>query len=167
MAVVKGTCSACRAPLELIVAESFAAATLAAALCPACTEQHFLDTGGCILMLQRELDGARFPLGKVTITSGAVAALAESAQHAVTFLARHVRGDWGTFGDCDRIELTDDELRRGWEATDEIAKINKWNLLYRSDNIMSEYVTEQGKQIWVVTVLVRSGGTTVLLPEEY
>jgi len=110
---------------------------------------------------------SQLPLGKVTVTSGAVAELAESAQHAIMFLARHVRGHWGTFGDCDQIELTDDERRRGWEATEDDAKINKSNLLNRRDRIMSEYRTLPGKRLWIITSLDRDGGTTVLLPEEY
>jgi hypothetical protein len=85
----------------------------------------------------------------------------------VTFLRRHVRGDWGAFGDCDRIELTDDERRRGWEATDDGAKINKSNLFNGRDEIMSEYTTPRGKAVWVITRLDVRGRTTVLLPEEY
>jgi hypothetical protein len=37
--------------------------------------------------------GVGFPLRKVTITGGAVEALAEAGQHVATFLAGHVRGD--------------------------------------------------------------------------
>jgi hypothetical protein len=47
---------------------------------------------------RRAMDGATFALGKITITAGAVAALAESSQHAAEFLARHARGDWGEVG---------------------------------------------------------------------
>ena len=107
-----------------------------------------------------------FPLGKVTITGGAVEALAEAGQHAATFLARHARGDWGENGHFDLIELTENEHRRGWEATDDSGKINKSNVLNRRDRIMSEYATFRGRRLWVITCLDR-GGTTVLLPEEY
>jgi hypothetical protein len=120
-----------------------------------------------VLTLHREPEGAQFSLGKITITAGAVAALAEAAQHAIEFLARHGRGDWGTYGQCDQIQLTEDEWLRGWEATDETAKINKWNLLNGQDTIMSEFSTVRGKRIWVMTRLDRGKGTTVLLPEEY
>jgi hypothetical protein len=106
-------------------------------------------------------------LGKITVTPGAVAALAESAEHAVTFLSRHVKGDWGAFGDCDMVELTDDERRRGWEATDDGAKINKSNLLNRRDRIMSEYETRKGTRLWVISCLTGPVETTVLLPAEY
>jgi hypothetical protein len=164
---VEGNCSACGAPLEISVAEPFAGAHLARALCPACTELQFLKGGGAILELRREPEGARFPLGKVTITGGAVEALAETGEHAAAFLARHVRGDWGACGQCDKIRLTADEQRRGWEATDDPDKINKWNLLNRRDRIMSEFSTSRGTRLWVITSLDHGGGTTVLLPSEY
>jgi hypothetical protein len=166
MANIQGTCAVCGAPLHVQAATAFAGAELAGPLCPACTDQQFLARGGAVLTLRRETEGARFALGKITVTPGAVAALAEAAQHAVEFLVRHVRGDWGAFGQYDRIQLSDDERRRGWEATDDTAKINKWNVLNAQDTVMSEYVTAQGTRIWVVTRLDRGNGTTVLLPEE-
>jgi hypothetical protein len=167
MAGVNAQCTACGAPVPIETSGAFAAAEVIGVFCAACTDQQFLDGGGSVLMLQRDLDAARFPLGKVTVTPGAVAALAESGQHAVTFLARHVRGDWGAFGDCDRIEMTEAELQRGWEATEEDAKINKSNLLQHRDRIMSEYLTIRGKRLWVITSLEQGGDTTVMLPEEY
>jgi len=153
--------------VEIAVAEPFAGAKLAAALCAACTDQQFLADGAAILELRQELEKARFPLGKVTITSGAVDALADAGEYAATFLARHVRGDWGEYGHCDDIQLSADERRRGWEATDDSGKINKSNLISRRDRIMSEYRTGRGIRLWVITRLDGSGGTTVLLPEEY
>src|SRR5205807_8055145 len=125
------------------------------------------NAGGANLDLRKEIEGARFPLGKVTITGGAVEALADAGEHAASFLARHVRGDWGEYGHCDEIQLTADERRRGWEATDDSGKINKWGLLNHRDRIMSEYQTGRGIRLWVITCLDRRGGTTVLLPEEY
>jgi hypothetical protein len=146
---------------------SFAGAELAAALCPACTDCQFLDGGGAILELRQEIKGARFPLGKVTITGGAIAALADAGEHAAAFLVRHVRGNWGAFGHCDEIQLTAEERRRGWEATDDCGKINKSNLLNRRDRVMSEYTTSRGRRLWVISCFDGSGRTTVLLPEEY
>jgi hypothetical protein len=168
MTSVQGKCSACGAPLTVKVAQPFAIAGIAAPLCSECSDQLFLDQGGALLTLRRPLEGARFRLGnKVTITAGAVAALGETAQHAVEFLLRHVRGDWGAFGQCDQIDLTADEEERGWEATDDSARINKSNLLNLREQIMSEYQTSSGRRLWVVTRLDGTGGTTVLLPEEY
>jgi hypothetical protein len=167
MPKVKGQCSACGAALEVDVGDAFAGARLAAPRCPACTDRQFLDEGGAILALHQALPGARFALGKVTITGGAVAALAGAGEHAAAFLARHVRGDWGAIGRYDEIQLTADERRRGWEATDDSGKINKSNLLSCQDTIMSEYQTALGIRLWVITCLDGAGGTTVLLPEEY
>lgn len=140
---------------------------MAAELCAGCTDQQFLGGGGAILRMRREPDGARFPIGKVTITGCAVEALADAGQHAATFIVRHAWGDWGEIGQFDQIELTDDERRRGWEATDNSGKIDKSNVLNRRDRIMSEYATARGKRLWVLTYLDGRGGTTVLLPEEY
>ena len=167
MSKVEGTCSACGVTLEVAVAEPFAGAKLAAALCPACTDRQFLAGGSAIFDLRHELGKARFPLGKVTITGGAVGALAEAGEHAATFLTRHVRGDWGEYGHCDDIQLSADERLRGWEATDDSGKINKSNLMSRRDRVMSEYRTSRGSRLWVITLLDGSSGTTVLLPEEY
>ena len=129
MLKVQGKCSACGAALEVAVGGPFAGAELAAPLCAGCSDRQFLADGGVILALRHELDGVRFLLGKVTITCGAVEALSNAGEHAVTFLARHVRWDWGAYGHCDDIQLSADEQRRGWEATDDTGKINKWNLL--------------------------------------
>jgi hypothetical protein len=167
MAKAKGRCSACGVPLEADIAEPLAGAELAAPLCPACTDCQFLDGGGAILKLQRELEGALFPLGRVTITGGAVAALAEAGEHAASFLARHARGDWGANGQFEKIVLTDDERLRGWEATEDSGKINKSNVLGGRDRIMSEYRTARGTRLWVITSPDRAVGTTVLLPDEY
>jgi hypothetical protein len=167
MAIVRGKCSACGATLELAVADTLAGAALAAALCPGCTDQQFLDGGGAILQLRHEPEGARFPLGKVTITGGAVEALEDAGQHAASFLARHARGDWGENGHVDQIALTEDEHRRGWEATDDSGRINKSNVLNHRDRIMSGYTTSGGRRLWIITCLDGGGGTTVLLPEEY
>jgi hypothetical protein len=145
----------------------FARATLVAPLCAKCADQEILVRGGAIVAMKPAFDRALFSLGTVTITAGAVGVLAESAQHAIEFLSRHVQGDWGRFGSNDQIQLTHDEHQRGWEATDDSGKINKSNMLNQRDTIMSEYVTSKGKRLWVLTRLIRSCGTTIMLPEEY
>ena len=167
MPTIREACRVCGQSLVIHIAQPFVQAAAVAPVCPACTDLQFLDQGGALVALRRDLPGARFPLGKITITGGAVEALSEASQHAVEFLARHARGDWGAFGRCDQIELTPDEQRRGWEATDDTAKINKSNLLNRRDSLMSEYTTARACPLWVVTHLSGAGGTTVLLPEEY
>jgi len=117
MPSIRTVCSACGAPLQIEVAGLFAAATVAGSLCPHCTDRQASDRGGVVFHLERELPAARFSPGKGTITAGAIAALAESRQHAGALLRRHVQGDWGACGHADRIVLTEDERRRGWEAS--------------------------------------------------
>ena len=73
-------------------------------------------------------------------------------------MARHVRGDWGADGHCADIQLSADERRRGWEATDDTGKINKWNLHNVRDEIMSEYETNRGVGLWVITYLGGADG---------
>jgi hypothetical protein len=165
--MAKTTCLGCGQAIECNPVGPFAGAEVVGALCTACIDRRFLEGGGCVLTLHRELEGSRFSLGKITITPGAVEALGDSGQHAAAFLLRHTCGDWGACGHCDQIELTADERRRGWEATEDTAKINKSNLLNCRDRIMSECRTERGKRLWVITSLDEGGGTTVLLPEEY
>jgi hypothetical protein len=95
MPSIRGACSGCGAPLEIEMAGLFARATIAGGLCPRCTDRQMSDRGGVVFHLERELPGARFSLGKVAITAGAIAALAESKQHAIDFLRRHVQGGTG------------------------------------------------------------------------
>jgi hypothetical protein len=160
------TCTSCGAPLALTVAEPFAHVELAAPLCRACTDRMFLAHGGSLLALRQPPDGALFPLGKITVTPGAIAALADAGEHAAAYLLRHVRGDWDACGMCEQIELSEDERRRGWEATEDGGKINKINLIKGWAKIMSMYETANGEPLWVITELEGDGGTTVLLPEE-
>ncbi len=167
MPTVKGKCSGCSVDLELAVAEPFAGADLAAPLCPACTNQQFIASGAAIIELRQDLENALFPLGKVTITAGAINALADAGEHAAAFMARHARGDWGQYGQCDDIQLSPNERTLGWEATDDSGKINKSNLVNRRNHVMSEYTTARGARLWVITRLDGIGGTTVLRPEEY
>jgi len=166
MSVAKLQCGSCGAFIDVRAVGPFETADVIGATCSFCAGRHIVDKGGSSLFLRQELDGARFRLGNVAITAGAIAALAESGQHAIAFLARHVCGDWGNSGRCDEIELTDKERRLGWQATDDGAQINKSNLLNGRDCIMSEYVTASGTRIWVVSCLDGSHGTTVMLPEE-
>jgi hypothetical protein len=125
------------------------------------------DWADSLYEVDRALANFRFRLGKVTITGGAIAALADADERAAAFLARHVRGDWGEYGHCDATPLTAEERRRGCAVTDNSGKINKCNLLSRRGRIMSEYQTRRGIRLWVITCLDLGGGTTVLTPEEY
>ena len=89
---------------------------------------------------------ARFYLGRVFSTPGAVEALAESNQHPLEFLQRHVSGDWGEVCEEDKRE-NELSIREGLR-------------------ILSAYSTTRGTKLWVITEADRSS-TTILLPSEY
>ena len=90
--------------------------------------------------------GAKFPLGQVVATPGALAALAQSEQTPLEFLQRHASGDWGELDEADKREndfSLDKHLR-----------------------LLSAYHTTSGEKLWVITEADRSA-TTFLLPSEY
>ncbi len=89
---------------------------------------------------------ARFSLGQVVATPGALEALEEAGQEPVEFLRRHQSGDWGDLGPEDKQE-NELSLREGFR-------------------ILSAYHTSRGVKIWIITEADRSA-TTLLLPEEY
>jgi hypothetical protein len=164
MADVPAKCAACGAPLVIRVADALADAEVVSAVCQTCTDRQFFERGGVVFNLQEELAGARFALGKITVTPGAVQALSDAGQHPITFLQRHVAGDWGLIGHLDQTELTEDEQRRGWEATDNSAKINKWNLQRGSNIILSEYTTSRGTRHAAVGDDLLDGGDDGVTP---
>ena len=93
----------------------------------------------------------RFELGRVVATPAALSVLEASGQTPTEFLHRHARGDWGDLSDGDR-EANEESLRD-------------------SSRILSAYITNSGKKIWIITEAVndsdRRTSTTILLPEEY
>jgi len=89
---------------------------------------------------------ARFPLGRVVTTPGALAALEEARQTPLEFVARHARGDWGELDEHDRQE-------------NELSLVHGFRLL-------SAYSLSNGSRIWIITEADRSV-TTLLLPSEY
>jgi hypothetical protein len=89
---------------------------------------------------------ARFPLGQIVATLGALAALQEAGDNPASFLARHVTGDWGDL---------DEEDRRG----NELSVVHGFRLL-------SAYTLSTGTKLWIITEADRSA-TTLLLPSEY
>src|SRR5262249_28027242 len=94
---------------------------------------------------------AKFPLGQLVATPGALDCLRESGQEPGFFLAKHVAGDWGSMSPDDR------------QAND-IALID-------GSRIFSSYQTLTGQKLWIITEAVGDDGlraaTTVLLPDEY
>lgn len=93
----------------------------------------------------------RFLPGQIVATPGAIEALRSSGQDAHTFLARHLRGDWGDLDEEDR-RLNDEALTDG-------------------SRLLSAYVTSRGERLWVITEAAGDDGhrasTCLLLPSEY
>ncbi len=94
---------------------------------------------------------AKFRLGRLAATPGALEAMEASGQTAEFFLARHASGDYGEVNDEDR-QLNDEALIHG-------------------DRILSAYRTLKGVKLWIITEAADDNGhraaTTILLPDEY
>ena len=89
---------------------------------------------------------ARFALGQVVSTPGALEAMANAGQDGRELLARHSRGDWGELCDSDK-QANDRALEAG-------------------ERILSAYSLRTGTKLWVITEADRSS-TCILLPDEY
>jgi hypothetical protein len=89
---------------------------------------------------------AKFPLGQVVATPGALEAMAESGQAPSYFLMRHAEADWGEV-DAEDWSLNDQAVLDG-------------------TRLLSAYRTLKGNKLWVITEADRSV-TTILLPDEY
>ena len=72
---------------------------------------------------------AKFSLGQIVATPGALEAIRDAGQSPADFLSRHVTGDWGDLHDDDRrlnnLALTD------------------------GSRLLSAYTTAKGERIWV------------------
>jgi hypothetical protein len=89
---------------------------------------------------------ARFRLGMIVATSGALQCFERTGENPFDFLRRHVEGDWGDLGPEDKEEnelSIDQELR-----------------------FLSAYHLKDGTKIWIITEADRSS-TCFLLPSEY
>lgn len=91
-----------------------------------------------------DLDGARFPLGVLVVTPGALAAVPPDEMS--TAISRHLRGDLGLIG----IQDTHDKERT----------------LEKCNQLMSVYNARGGQCVWIFTEVDHSA-TTVLLADEY
>ena len=89
---------------------------------------------------------ARFPLGHIVATPGALRALNVAGHVPREFLDRHQQGDWGDLEEFDRRE-------------------NERSLLDEC-RLLSAYRLRDGTKLWIITEADRSA-TTLLLPEEY
>jgi len=89
---------------------------------------------------------AKFSLGRLLATPGALEALRESGEEASFFLSQHASGDWGVV-DSEDAQLNDQSVHDG-------------------TRILSAYILQSDVHIWIITEADRSA-TTVLLPDEY
>ena len=90
---------------------------------------------------------ARFELGRLLATPGALEAAEDAGDDLRPYLSRHAQGDWGVVDDADR------------RAND--------RALIDGTRLLSAYVLRDGQtRIWIITEADRAA-TTVLLPEEY
>lgn len=87
----------------------------------------------------------RFPLGRLLMTPGVEAKLAELSLNPLTFLARHASGDWG-------------DVPRAWAQVNNAA-------LSRTRPLHSVYDLGADEQLWIQTTADRSA-TLLLLPDE-
>jgi hypothetical protein len=88
----------------------------------------------------------RFSPGKVVATPGALAAAEASGESFLSYLQRHLAGDWGDVSDPDVYE-------------------NEYALAHDL-RLLSSYKLNSGQRIWIITEADRSS-TCILLPEEY
>jgi hypothetical protein len=93
-----------------------------------------------------EVNRVLFDPGSIVATPGCLEAFRQSGEEPLTYLTRHLAGDWGEVDAHDRQE-------------NELSLQNSWRLL-------SAYTLSNGTKIWIITEADRSA-TTFLLPEEY
>ena len=87
----------------------------------------------------------RFAMGRVTITSAALATLQEHQHLIMEMLNRHCQGDWGDVCEED-AELNNDAVKYG-------------------GRLLSSYLIGDEK-LWIITEADRSA-TTLLMADEY
>ncbi|HEV2864232.1 MAG TPA: hypothetical protein VGX48_24760 [Pyrinomonadaceae bacterium] len=92
------------------------------------------------------LGAARFPLGRLFLTPGAIESLEDAGQSPQEFIDRHARLEQG--------ELCDEDHKENLFSVDKPLRI------------FSAFKTMRGEKLWVITEADRSA-TTILLPEEY
>jgi hypothetical protein len=88
----------------------------------------------------------KFASGTLVATPGALQAFEQSGESPLTYLQRHLCGDWGDVDVHDRAE-NEYSLQDGFR-------------------LLSAYRLSSGESIWIITEADRSS-TCILLPEEY
>src|SRR5690554_5200073 len=94
---------------------------------------------------------AKFDLGQLLSTRGALKVLEQAGQSPSEFVSRHAAGDWG-------------------EVDREDAQANE-DALITGARLLSAYQTTDGTRIWIITEAADEQGrrtaTTIFLPSEY
>lgn len=90
------------------------------------------------------MSGAKFSLGSLYATPGALALLEANGTDPLAFLIRHVCGDWGDLDEHDRAE-NELSVREGFR-------------------ILSSYNLPDGERVWLLTEADISV-TTIMRPE--
>jgi len=102
-------------------------------------------------METKEKQKARFGLGQIVATPGALEALQRNKSTGLEYLRRHASGDWGVLCEEDK-QANDDALKTG-------------------ARIMSVYFLSDETKLWIITEAADDHGrrtaTTFLLPDEY
>ena len=110
-------------------------------------------------------NSARFALGQVVATPGALALLQTTGRSAASLCARHMHGDWG--------DTCEDDAALNELAITDGSRIMS---VYRLVNAEKLKATPKQKRadlptVWVITDCTNDDGkreyTTVLLPEDY
>jgi hypothetical protein len=170
MPVTLTVCFVCKEPAEVEVPEAFLEAGLAPGavltVCASCASKEHVASGGLFVELANQPDGAILIVGRIAITLGAVAALADSRQHAYEFVERHARGDWGRIGSFEQTEVTQREIALGELATEDSAKQNKIAVKRGHGQVMSSFTTRSSAELWILTT-IGTNRTVVMCPEEY
>jgi hypothetical protein len=116
---------------------------------------HVHPAGSCCALSQKKGAGiaeAKFRVGRLVATRGALEALEEAGQGPEHFLALHASGAWGDLDRHDR-DLNDQAIAHEGDPD-------------QQHRVLSSYVTSEGTKLWVITERDRSA-TTILLPDEY
>jgi hypothetical protein len=90
---------------------------------------------------------ARFELGRILATPGALRVMKEAGESPLKLLRRHVHGDFGDLHDDDDLRANELAIRQGMR-------------------VLSAYVLSTEERVWIITEADRSS-TTILTPEEY
>lgn len=98
------------------------------------------------VLADKILSNLPIEMGKLVATPGALSAMGDTEETVVTFVRRHVNGDWG--------DLSKDDNTANERA------------VLAGGRILSAYHLKDGTKIWIITEADRSS-TCVLLPEEY